>query len=98
MNNAFAFPEPIGTDYDYIMTSRHGRLVMAAGQIAKVAHNQLHATGRCGEEIDLPTAQRNAEICAGQALAWLSQQAGTHFTNDRLCRGRRWHCGYFIHC
>lgn len=75
MNDVFTIPEPIGTDYEYIMASRHGRMIMAAGQIAKVTHNKLHATGQCGVEVDLPTARRNAEICAGQALSWLSKQA-----------------------
>lgn len=86
MNNAFTFPEPIGTDFEYIMASRHGRMVMAAGQIAKIAHNELHAVGRCGVEIDLPTAQANAEICAGQALSWLSKQAGPDEKLERILR------------
>jgi len=86
MNDVFAFPEPIGTDYEYIMASRYGRVVMAAGQIAKIAHNELHATGRCGVEVDLPTAQKNAEICAGQALSWLSQQAGPDEKLERILR------------
>lgn len=86
MNELFSIPEPIGTDYEYIMVSRYGRLLMAAGQIAKVAHNKLHAIGRCGDEVDLQTAQENAEICAGQALSWLSTQAEPGEKLERILR------------
>lgn len=86
MNSAFKIPEPFGTDYEYIMASRHGRLVMAAGQIAKTSHSELHAVGQCGVEIDLPTAQKNAEICAGQALSWLYQQAGANEKLESILR------------
>ncbi len=86
MNELFNIPEPIGTDYEYIMASRHGRMLMAAGQIAKVAHNKLHAIGRCGDEVDHQTAKKNAEICAGQALAWLSTQAEPGEKLERILR------------
>ena len=64
MNEAFELPAPIGTNYEYILASRHDRLVMVAGQIAKTGDNTLHATGRCGEDVDLETACKNAEIAA----------------------------------
>jgi len=73
MNQNFAVPAPIGTDYDYIMAQRHGRILLVAGQIAKTGHNVLHATGRCGAEVDLPTAKVSAEVAAGQVLAWITQ-------------------------
>jgi len=86
MNDVFTLPEPIGTDYEYIMASRHGRMVMVAGQIAKIGDNQLHAIGRCGEDVDLPTAKRNAEIAAGQVLSWLSRQHGPDEWVGRILR------------
>lgn len=86
MNDVFSIPEPIGTDYEYILASRHGRIVMVAGQIAKTGHNQLHAVGRCGEEVDLPTAQKSAEIAAGQALSWLTQQQAPGEQVERILR------------
>ncbi|AUM75830.1 RidA family protein [Paracoccus jeotgali] len=86
MNTAFPLPEPIGTDYEYILASRHDRIVMVAGQIAKTAHNQLHAVGRCGEDVDLPTAQKSAEIAAAQALAWLTRQQAPGERIERIMR------------
>ncbi len=86
MNEAFTLPEPIGTDYEYIMAARHGRLVMVAGQIAKTGRATLHATGRCGEDIDLATAKRNAEIAAGQVLAWLADYTKPNETVERIMR------------
>ena len=86
MSDVYTLPEPIGTDYEYIMASRHGRMVMVAGQIAKIGDNQLHAVGRCGEDIDLPTAKENAEVAAGQVLSWLSQQHGPDEQVERILR------------
>ena len=86
MNDISDLPEPIGTDYEYIMAARHGRLVMLAGQIAKIECNKLHAIGRCGEEIAPDTARRNAEIAAGQALSWLSRQQGPDERIERILR------------
>jgi enamine deaminase RidA (YjgF/YER057c/UK114 family) len=82
MNQNTAIPAPIGTDYDYIMTQRHGRVLLVAGQIAKTGHNVLHATGRCGEDVDLTMAKANAEVAAGQVLAWIAQ----HLTPDESVR------------
>jgi enamine deaminase RidA (YjgF/YER057c/UK114 family) len=82
MNQNVVVPAPIGTDYDYIMAQRHGRVLLVAGQIAKTSHNVLHATGRCGEDVDMPTAQINAEIAAGQVLAWIAQ----HLSPDESVR------------
>lgn len=86
MNEAFELPVPIGTNYEYILASRYDRLVMVAGQIAKVEDNALHATGRCGEDVDLEMACKNAEIAAGQVLAWLSEQCGPGERIERILR------------
>lgn len=87
MTGAAKIPAPIGTEYDYIMGARHGRIVFLAGQISKTANAQtIHATGRCGIEIDLPTAKRCAEIAAGQVLAWLSEQLEGGEAIDRILR------------
>nr|WP_309504415.1 RidA family protein [uncultured Roseovarius sp.] len=71
MNKAFDLPRPIGTAYQYVMASRHDDIIYLAGQIAKIDEETLHATGICGVDVDLACARRNAEIAAGQALAWL---------------------------
>lgn len=86
MNQNFAMPEPIGTDYNYIMAQRHGRVLLVAGQIAKIGHNELHAVGRCGDEIDLPTACANARIAAGQVLAWITQHLAPGERVDSILR------------
>ncbi len=86
MNEAFSLPDPIGTDYDYIMASRHGRIVMIAGQIAKTGRATLHATGRCGEAVDLTTAKENARVAAGQVLSWLAEQLQPDETVERVLR------------
>jgi len=86
VENSFDLPVPIGTEYNYIMASRHGRVLFLAGQIAKTADKSLHTTGRCGEEVDLCTAKRNAEIAAGQVLAWLAEQLEPDETIDRILR------------
>jgi len=87
MTGAALIPPPIGTEYDYIMSARHGRIVFLAGQIAKTVNEEtVHATGRCGIEVDLPTAKHCAEIAAGQVLAWLNAQLEAHETIDRILR------------
>lgn len=80
-------PAPIGTEYDYIMATRNGRFVFLAGQIAKTGSDQtVHATGRCGTEVDVQTAKDCAEIAAGQVLAWLNEQLEAHEKIDQILR------------
>jgi len=86
VNNNFIFPAPIGTEYNYVMASHHGRVVFLAGQIAKTASKSLHTTGRCGEDVDMTMAQQNAEIAAGQVLAWLADQLKPNEVIDHILR------------
>ncbi len=73
MNENFEIPVAIGTEYNYIMARRHGRVLLVAGQIAKTARDQIHAVGRCGEDVDLATARESAKLAAGQVIAWTYQ-------------------------
>lgn len=76
--------EAFGTIYTYRPASRFGRIVFLAGQIAKTSQTEIHATGRCGEEVDLATAKESARIAAGQALAWLARQTGPEERVDSI--------------
>src|SRR3546814_11418836 len=67
-------PEPFGTAYQYSPVVRHGDVLYLAGQIAKIDDRHLHAVGRCGEDVNLNTASRSAEIAAAQALAWAATE------------------------
>ncbi len=86
MNQNFVLPDPIGTDYEYIMARRHGRVMLVAGQLGKMEHNVLHATGRCGEEVDLESAQASAKVAAGQVLAWINQHLAPGENIDCILR------------
>jgi enamine deaminase RidA (YjgF/YER057c/UK114 family) len=79
-------PEPIGTAYQYCPVIRHGDVLYIAGQIAKIDDRRLHAVGRCGEEVDLETASRSAEIAAAQALAWAATKLETGEVLERILR------------
>lgn len=79
-------PETFGTVYEYLPATRHGDIIYVAGQIAKLDTDRLYATGRCGEDIDIETASRSAEIAAGQALAWTMDQLGPDEVLARILR------------
>lgn len=79
-------PEPVGTAYQYCPVIRHGDVLYLAGQIAKIDDRRLHAVGRCGEEVDVETASRSAEIAAAQALAWAATELKAEETIERILR------------
>src|SRR3546814_6760628 len=67
-------PKPVGTAYQYSPVIRHGDVLYLAGQIAKIDDRRLHAVGICGEDVDLKTDSRSAEIDAAEALAWAATE------------------------
>lgn len=81
-----ALPEPYDTEFTYEPATRHGRVVFLAGQIAKTGPASMHATGRCGEAVDLDTARESARIAARQALSWLSRQLEARERVERVLR------------
>lgn len=86
MTQSHVLPDPIGTEYQYLMAARHGRVLLLASQIAKTDRRTIHAVGRCGEEIDMDTACQSARLAAGQVLAWLQAERLPEETVDRVLR------------
>ena len=58
------------TIYKYEPFTRYEDLIFLSGQIPKTSNNTILATGTCGLEVDLNTAQKCARLCAQQALLW----------------------------
>jgi len=82
--NSIQPTEAFDTIYAYRPASRLGRIVFLAGQIPKTGQTEIHAIGRCGEDVDLATAKESAQVAAGQALAWLARQTGPEECVDRI--------------
>ncbi|BBU56297.1 hypothetical protein KU6B_25620 [Mameliella alba] len=74
MSQNVVLPDPIGTEYQYVMAARHGRVILLASQIPKTDPRTIHAAGRCGEAVDMETACESARLAAGQVLAWLAKE------------------------
>ena len=55
----------------------HGGLVWISGQLPRAADGSLPYLGQLGEEVDVETARKAAELCALQALAALRAAAGS---------------------
>ena len=86
MNQSFVLPDPIGTEYQYVMAARHGRVLLLASQIPKTDRRTIHAAGRCGEAVDMVTACESARLAAGQVLAWLEAERLPQETVERVLR------------
>ncbi|ASP20068.1 YjgF/chorismate_mutase-like, putative endoribonuclease [Antarctobacter heliothermus] len=86
MSQSNVLPEPIGTEYQYLMAARHGRVLLLASQIPKTDPRTIFAAGRCGEDIDMVTACESARLAAGQVLAWLEAERLPDETVDRVLR------------
>ncbi len=65
-------PTPAGS---YVPAVRSGSLVFTAGQLPLV-NGELAHTGKVGENVDLEEAAECARICALNALAAASEEAG----------------------
>ena len=63
--------------YDYVPAVVQGGLVWISGQLPRAADGSLPHLGRLGEEVDVETARKAAELCALQALAALRAAAGS---------------------
>ena len=69
--------------FDYVPAVVHGGLVWISGQLPRAADGSLPHLGRLGEDVDVETARKAAELCALQALAALRAAAGSL---DRVAR------------
>jgi len=63
--------------FDYVPAVVHGGLVWISGQLPRAADGSLPHLGRLGEDVDVETARKAAELCALQALAALRAAAGS---------------------
>lgn len=68
-------PTPATPAYDYVPVRREGDVLYVAGQLPK-EDGQVRITGRCGEDVDVETARRAAEICTLQGLACAAEEVG----------------------
>lgn len=58
------------------MVERHGRVLIASGQVAADG-GELVASGLVGADVDLPTAQRAAWVCARNVLEAVRAEVGS---------------------
>jgi enamine deaminase RidA (YjgF/YER057c/UK114 family) len=72
-----ALPPVAAPAFDYVPAVVHGGLVWISGQLPRAADGSLPHLGRLGEDVDLETARKAAELCALQALAALRAAAGS---------------------
>lgn len=68
-------PEPAAPSFNYDAVVLHGDLAYVSGQMPK-EDGEVRITGRVGEDVDLDTARRAAEICGMQGLAVLDDALG----------------------
>lgn len=68
-------PHAAAPAFDYVPVRREGRVLYVAGQLPK-EDGEVRITGRCGDEVDVETAQRAAVICALQGLACVAEEVG----------------------
>jgi enamine deaminase RidA (YjgF/YER057c/UK114 family) len=61
---------------NYVPVVRDGEQLTISGQIPRVGDQVLYV-GAVGAEIDLPSAQKAAAICAMRALAFMQRAAGS---------------------
>lgn len=68
-------PEPAQPSFDYVPVSRDGHILYVSGQLPKEG-GEVRITGRCGDDVDVDTARRAAEICTLQGIACAAETAG----------------------
>lgn len=68
-------PAAASPSFDYVPARREGALVYVAGQLPK-EEGEVRITGRCGDDVDVATAQRAAEICTLQGIACAAEHLG----------------------
>lgn len=68
-------PLAASPSFDYVPALRQGSLLYVAGQLPK-EDGEVRITGRCGDDVDVATAQRAAEICTLQGIACAAEHIG----------------------
>ena len=68
-------PAPAVPAFDYVPVRREGRVLYVAGQLPK-EDGKVGVTGRCGEDVEVHTAQKAAEVCTLQGLACAAAEVG----------------------
>lgn len=71
----YDLPDAAVPSFDYVPVTREGRLLYIAGQLPK-EDGEVRITGRCGEDVDLESAQHAAVICTLQGLACAAEAVG----------------------
>jgi enamine deaminase RidA (YjgF/YER057c/UK114 family) len=69
----------------YIQWTKHGNLIIAAGQIP-TRDGKPVMTGKCGKELTLAQAQEMARVCALNAIAVLKEASGGNLDKVRILR------------
>lgn len=69
-------PTAASPSFDYVPVRREGSLLYVAGQLPK-EDGEVRITGRCGDEVDVMTAQRAAEVCTLQGIACAAEHVGS---------------------
>jgi enamine deaminase RidA (YjgF/YER057c/UK114 family) len=70
-----ALPSAATPSFDYVPALQEGALLYVAGQLPK-QDGEVRITGRCGDEVDVATAQQAAEICTLQGIACAAEHLG----------------------
>jgi enamine deaminase RidA (YjgF/YER057c/UK114 family) len=68
-------PTAASPSFDYVPVLAEGRLLYVAGQLPK-EDGEVRITGLCGEDVDVETAQRAAEVCTLQGIACAAEHVG----------------------
>ncbi|MGH3663704.1 MAG: RidA family protein [Micromonosporaceae bacterium] len=68
-------PTPAEPAYDYTPARREGTILYVSGQLPK-EDGEVRITGRCGDGVNVETAQRAAEVCTLQGVACAAAEAG----------------------
>lgn len=68
-------PTAASPSFDYVPALAEGQLLYVAGQLPK-EDGEVRITGLCGEDVDVETAQRAAEVCTLQGIACAAEYLG----------------------
>lgn len=68
-------PAAASPSFDYVPVLAEGRLLYVAGQLPK-EDGEVRITGLCGDDVDVETAQRAAEVCTLQGIACAAEHVG----------------------
>jgi enamine deaminase RidA (YjgF/YER057c/UK114 family) len=68
-------PTAASPSFDYVPALAEGSLLYVAGQLPKEG-GEVRITGRCGDDVDVGTARRAAEVCTLQGIACAAEHVG----------------------